>query len=262
MTLALRSSTQLVLAAAMAGAVALCCMFSFAPHARAATLTQDQLSNVQQLLASYGVDPQKINAVSAVLSDNGMHADSPKGLGACAAPGRSLMRGMRSDDVKTLQNRLVDDGFLTEDNATGFFGSSTEAAVKEWQARQGIVASGTPETTGWGMVGQRSLQALKNCQTKVEQHLNNVEERAASTTQRLQNIEHRIENRMSSSTPGQPPMPPQGPTAEPQTSAGPVGQFLSDYSDAFNQNLAAVATAPYNFYVPILSDFFTAIGLN
>lgn len=244
---------QLSLALAMTFGLALCCMFSFAPRAHAATLTADQLTNVQQLLASYGVDQQKINAVSAVLSDNGMHVGSAASSTPCAVPARALMRGMRSEDVKMLQERLSEDGYLSQDNATGFFGSTTQAAVKQWQADHGIVASGTPETTGWGAVGKKTLSALAACE--------------------LHKVESRLEHGTASSTPGMPPMhgndrPPMPPPtpgtagSAPQSNAVDVGQFLSDYSDAFNQNLAAVASAPYQFYTPIVSDFLVALGIN
>jgi peptidoglycan hydrolase-like protein with peptidoglycan-binding domain len=253
---------QFVLASTMAFAVALCCMLSFAPHARAASLTNDQLSNVQQLLQSYGVSDAKINAVTAVLSDNGMQqmGSSTASSTNCAAPARALMRGMRSDDVKTLQERLVNDGYLSQDNATGFFGSSTEQAVKQWQADSGIVASGTPETTGWGMVGRKSLQELDKCE--VHHIENGVMQGNASSTMGMPPMRGEGHGRPGGNSPinGGTPIPQA--TAAPQSAAGSVGQFLSDYSDAFNQNLAAVATAPYNFYVPIMSDFFTAIGLN
>jgi peptidoglycan hydrolase-like protein with peptidoglycan-binding domain len=248
---------QFVLASAMAAAVALCCMLSFAPHARAATLTSDQLQNVQQLLQSYGVSDAKINAVTAVLSDNGMHMGSSTASSTnCAAPVRALVRGMRSEDVKTLQERLVDDGYLSEDNATGYFGSSTEGALKAWQADQGIVASGTPETTGWGAVGKKTLRAFATCELhKVE---NRLEHGTASSTPGMEPMH----NERGDGRPPMPPMPPSTVGSSTQSNAVDVGQFLSDYSDAFNQNLAAVATAPYQFYVPMVSDFFVALGIN
>src|SRR3989344_4789781 len=45
--------------------------------------------------------------------------------------------------------------------ATGFFGPITEAAVRQWQSEHGIVSSGTPDTTGYGYVGPRTIAAIK-----------------------------------------------------------------------------------------------------
>lgn len=46
---------------------------------------------------------------------------------------------------------------------TGYFGPITEAAVKQWQEEYGIVSSGSPATTGWGVVGPRTAPAMKLC---------------------------------------------------------------------------------------------------
>lgn len=66
---------------------------------------------------------------------------------------RNLSYGAQGDDVKSLQNFLVSRGHLTADSTTGFFGALTQAAVKAFQAANGIVSSGSPETTGYGNVG-------------------------------------------------------------------------------------------------------------
>ncbi|TSC63747.1 MAG: NLP/P60 protein, partial [Parcubacteria group bacterium Gr01-1014_106] len=55
---------------------------------------------------------------------------------------RTLRRGMRGDDVRALQSVLVREGLLTSDNATGFFGLLTEAALKKFQAAAGLEAVG------------------------------------------------------------------------------------------------------------------------
>lgn len=228
-------------------------------------LTQEQLANVQSLLASYGVPQQRINAVSAVLMDAKLDPNGPAGRPAtasstnCLAPLRALVKGMRSNDVATLQDRLIDDGYLSEDSATGYFGNATESALKQWQADQGIVATGTPETTGWGSVGKKTLQAL-----------------AACVMHNAQNSINTLDNRAPSSTPARPLTPPSAPVApvgstsvpsmlqgidDSQGAAAATAQFLADYSDAFNRNLAAVVAAPFNLAINLLSGYFNAIGI-
>jgi hypothetical protein len=63
-------------------------------------------------------------------------------------------------DVTCLQNFLIVEKLLAADSNTGFFGSMTETAVKQWQAKHNIASSGTPSTTGYGAVGPRTRTAI------------------------------------------------------------------------------------------------------
>src|SRR3989338_5048557 len=72
---------------------------------------------------------------------------------------RDLSIGSRGTDVSALQTFLIAQGFLSA-TATGYFGSLTEAAVRQYQAAQNIVSSGTPATTGYGAVGPRTRAAI------------------------------------------------------------------------------------------------------
>lgn len=57
-------------------------------------------------------------------------------------------------DVSALQNFLKQyPALYPEGLVTGFFGPLTQLAVQRYQAQQGIVSSGDPETTGYGFVG-------------------------------------------------------------------------------------------------------------
>lgn len=69
---------------------------------------------------------------------------------------RTLTRGMAGKDVLALQKLLVDEGFLASDAATGFYGDLTVEAVQEYQSHYGIVMTGTPATTGYGVVGPKT----------------------------------------------------------------------------------------------------------
>lgn len=73
---------------------------------------------------------------------------------------RNLSRGSRGADVTQLQQLLIAQNLLTPDSATGFFGALTEAAVKQWQSKNGIASSGTPATTGYGTLGPRTRAAI------------------------------------------------------------------------------------------------------
>ena len=81
----------------------------------------------------------------------------------CPSLTRNLSRGMKGSDVASLQQFLISQNLLTSDSATGFFGALTESAVKQWQAKNGIASSGTPNTTGYGAVGPRTRVAMAKC---------------------------------------------------------------------------------------------------
>lgn len=80
---------------------------------------------------------------------------------SCPLIGRSLKVGSSGDDVLRLQRFLArDSSVYPEGSATGYYGALTEAAVKRWQVKYHIVSSGTPETTGYGVVGPRTAAAI------------------------------------------------------------------------------------------------------
>ncbi|MBI2175711.1 MAG: peptidoglycan-binding protein, partial [Parcubacteria group bacterium] len=76
--------------------------------------------------------------------------------------------GQSSSDIKRLQQLLNSDpdtrisasGVGAPGNETDYYGSLTEGAVKRFQAKYGIVSSGTPETTGYGLVGPATRAKL------------------------------------------------------------------------------------------------------
>jgi plastocyanin len=47
-----------------------------------------------------------------------------------------------------------------EGKVTGYYGALTQAAVGRWQAKNGIVSSGSPSTTGFGNVGPKTAAAM------------------------------------------------------------------------------------------------------
>ncbi|MBM3261731.1 hypothetical protein FJY93_04975 [Candidatus Kaiserbacteria bacterium] len=59
----------------------------------------------------------------------------------CAHFARNLVAGSQGDDVRTLQHMLVEHGLLEADNATGFFGAHTQAALARFQTQFGVGSS-------------------------------------------------------------------------------------------------------------------------
>ena len=89
----------------------------------------------------------------------------PTGTSAsCPNITRGLGVGSEGADVTALQQYLASvPGIYPEGIVSGYFGTLTQAAVQRWQASRGIVSSGTPSTTGYGAVGPRTREALRNC---------------------------------------------------------------------------------------------------
>lgn len=75
---------------------------------------------------------------------------------------RTLNRGSKGNDVKALQDVLKKDRTVyPEGLVTGYFGEATERAVKQFQKKYNIASSGTPQTTGYGVVGPKTRNILK-----------------------------------------------------------------------------------------------------
>ncbi|MEN9560992.1 MAG: putative peptidoglycan binding domain [Candidatus Parcubacteria bacterium] len=74
---------------------------------------------------------------------------------------RPLSPGVDGEDVKILQRFLVQEDLLVKADVTGSFGPKTEKAVQSWQKQAGIVSSGDPYTTGFGLVNQETLARMK-----------------------------------------------------------------------------------------------------
>lgn len=70
----------------------------------------------------------------------------------------TLKYGQRSGEVKALQDFLVKEGFLTAENATGYFGINTQKAIVAFQLKHKLIASRA--AAGAGLVGPKTRQAL------------------------------------------------------------------------------------------------------
>jgi peptidoglycan hydrolase-like protein with peptidoglycan-binding domain len=74
---------------------------------------------------------------------------------------RVLKRNMSGNDVRALQELLARiPSIYPEGVASGYFGPATERAVQRFQAEEGIARSGSPDTTGYGAVGPKTLAKL------------------------------------------------------------------------------------------------------
>lgn len=78
-------------------------------------------------------------------------------LGHAALGDQYLHKGMRGPDIKVLQNLLQSQGYFHYPKATGYYGSVTTEAVKEFQKTHGLVVD--------GITGIQTIQAVKLLRT-------------------------------------------------------------------------------------------------
>lgn len=91
---------------------------------------------------------------------------TPVAGAGCVSISRTLSLGAQGKDVTSLQRFLaIDSSVYPEGIVSGFFGPLTERAVKQFQVKYGIVSSGSPQTTGYGIAGPRTraLVLEKSC---------------------------------------------------------------------------------------------------
>lgn len=108
----------------------------------------------------YGKDT--VAAVRRFQELNGLIADGFLGpktvslLKSGSARANALVFGMSGDDVRNIQTRLKNLGYMK--NVTGYFGSETESAVKAFQKRNGLSVDGT--------VGRQTMTKLTSSGAK------------------------------------------------------------------------------------------------
>lgn len=113
---------------------------------------QSQIKELQQKLLSAGSVP---GIAIGEPNPNGNQIPAPT---VCPKLSHTLYRGVSDNstggEVTKLQMMLAEDqSVYPEGMITGYYGPLTEKAVQNWQIKQGIVSSGSPETTGHGVVG-------------------------------------------------------------------------------------------------------------
>ncbi len=83
----------------------------------------------------------KASGASGSGSATGDSAGNNAGSSAAAGNYTTLKTGMKGDEVKALQQRLIELGYLAA-SATGYYGAATAAAVRAFQRAHGLTADG------------------------------------------------------------------------------------------------------------------------
>lgn len=117
-----------------------------------AALTNDQVEAILNLLRSFNAEASVVANVEASLRGTT--------LSSCPELTQSLFRGV-TDETSNGEVSFVQT-LLAVEPVSGYFGPITEKAVQDFQTARGIVAYGTPETTGFGVVGPLTRAALRD----------------------------------------------------------------------------------------------------
>lgn len=85
----------------------------------------------------------------------------------CLQLSRVLRQGASGKEVEDLQRFLDEEGHFDFNEITGYFGPITERALQRFQAAEGIVTQGDPQSTGYGQAGPKTMAqiAKKSCLT-------------------------------------------------------------------------------------------------
>jgi len=124
-------------------------------------------AQIEALKTKQAVSPSLELAPSQPSSEPTASVDKPRLTpSGCVALVHNLFIGHTDEDsVIALQKFLIKQSetkWPEGVGATGYFGPITEKAVQRFQAYRGIVSSGDPETTGYGLVGKRTRVLISN----------------------------------------------------------------------------------------------------
>ncbi len=118
-------------------------------------------ASVAQLQAQLQTLSNQLNALKGQNTSGSNAGLAVSDSNACPLVGRVLKRGVSGSDVTRLQQFLARDiGIYPEGTVTGYYGPLTEKAVQRWQTKYNVVSSGSPDSTGFGVVGPRTAAAI------------------------------------------------------------------------------------------------------
>lgn len=135
--------------------------FAQPAHALSSSYSREEMMKIIQDLMA------QITSLQAQLVAQ-QEVSSSSGGGQCVQFTHSMYMGVSDSttagEVTKLQNFLTKSGDYTYGEITGYFGPATQEAVQRWQAKNGVVSYGDPDTTGYGLVGKKTrAKMLGNC---------------------------------------------------------------------------------------------------
>lgn len=131
------------------------------PFSTSAITAEDVQAQINALLSQIRMLQEQLLQLTQDSSSTPVRL-SPPNPSHCYPVTRVLRYGSQGDDVRALQERLREEGVF-DGEATGYFGAATQAAVQRFQSEEGIISSGSAESTGFGAVGPRTSRRIWIC---------------------------------------------------------------------------------------------------
>ena len=126
----------------------------------ASALTADELQQkIATLLTQVATLQEQLKSLQGAPSTPvsvGASAATRNAQYVCPTLSRNLRLGTQGQDVLSLQRFLLVQNLLGTGVTEGSFDAGTESAVRRLQVKYNVVVSGTPATTGYGVVGPRT----------------------------------------------------------------------------------------------------------
>jgi Big-like domain-containing protein/putative peptidoglycan binding protein len=154
------------------------------PNAPAIATTSSSATLLQSLYAELQVLEAQIAALEASSTATSTSAGPVITSTNSCTPltlTQNLSEGDTGASITSLQQFLVAQGYLHV-SPTGYFGTLTQAAVQAFQQAQGIVSSGTPQTTGYGQVSPKTRAAIASSCTTASKAITTSSPTTASAT--------------------------------------------------------------------------------
>lgn len=134
------------------------------PFATSALTGSDVQSRINELLAKIANLNLQIKSLQGQAVMTTPSGTTPNAWGlkhrVCNVLDRSIAQGQTSDDVKSMQEFLKQEGYLNAE-ASGFFGNLTKEALVRWQASQGVIAAADARIAGAGLFGPKTKERLR-----------------------------------------------------------------------------------------------------
>jgi hypothetical protein len=125
------------------------------------------LSSIIDLFIALGIISSEKALMARSFSANDVIVATTPTKSVSSSSTRSFSVGAKGEDVRFLQKALNTKSFFVAQkgdgslgNETTYFGISTERALKLFQCKTFAICSGTPATTGYGLVGPKTSTAL------------------------------------------------------------------------------------------------------
>jgi PKD repeat protein len=142
-------------------AVAVLCIAPFATNALTASDVQSRINELLAKIAALNAQIKTLQGQAVVTTPSGT---TPNAWGlkhrVCNVLDRTVAQGQTSDDVKSVQEFLKEQGYLSAE-ASGYFGALTKEALIRWQASQGVVAAPDARIAGAGLFGPKTKEKLR-----------------------------------------------------------------------------------------------------